>query len=123
MEEIAKTGTRGTSENFIRQRPGSTEMLYTTSRAVQPAEPVAVVCRTGDRPLVEVRNVLATGEPIEYMATGIESLPVTLLAMHNENGEEITRANPGNRVYLTTEPPLTAVRENGILRREKPSVM
>ena len=119
MEEIVKTGTRGMSENFIRQRPGSAEMLYTTSRAVQPAEPVAVILRTGARPLVEVRNVLEVGESIEYMAAGIESLPVTLLAMHNEKGEEIVRANPGNRVFLTTEPSPTTFRENGILRRER----
>ena len=120
MEEIVKTGTRGTTENFIRQRPGSTEMLYNTSRAVQPAEPVAVVLLTGTRPLVEVRNVLETGEKIEYMATGVDLLPVTILAMHSEKGEEVTRANPGNRVYLMTAPILAAAQENGILRREKP---
>ena len=120
MEEIVKTGTRGTSENFIRQRPGSAEMLYSTSRAVQPAEPVAVILRTGDRPLVEVRNVLQTGEVIEYMAAGLDLLPATLLAMHNEKGEVVNRANPGNRMYLTTVPPLAAARENGIIRREKP---
>ena len=120
MEEIVKTGTRGTSENFIRQRPGSTEMLYSTPRAVQPAEPVAVILRTGTRPLVEVRNVLETGEDIEYMAEGVNLLPVTLLAMQNEKGEAVTRANPGNRMYLTTEPPLAAALENGIIRREKP---
>ena len=123
MEEIVKTGTRGTTENFIRQRPGSTEMLYSTSRAVQPAEPVAVICRTGTRPFVEVRNVLATGEHIAYMAAGIELLPVTILAMHTEKGDLVTRANPGNWVYLTTAPPLVAALENGILRREKPSVV
>ena len=120
MEEIVKTGTRGTTENFIRQQPGSTEMLYNTSRAVQPAEPVAVVLLTGTRPLVEVRNVLETGEKIEYMAAGVDLLPVTILAMHTEKGEVITRANPGNRVYLTTAPILAAAQENGILRREKP---
>jgi U32 family peptidase len=120
MQEIVKTGTRGTTENFIRERPGSGEMLYSTSRAAQPAEPVAVIRRTGTRPLVETRNVLETGEQIEYMVAGIELLPVTIQAMHNEKGEVVTRANPGNRVYLTTAPPLTAALENGILRRENP---
>jgi U32 family peptidase len=119
MEEIVKTGTRGSTENFIRKRPGSGEMLYHTSRAAQPAEPVAVIRREGERPLVEVRNVLESGEKIEYMATGIELLPVTILAMHNEKGEAVIRANPGNRVFLTTAPPLAGVRENGILRRDQ----
>jgi U32 family peptidase len=120
MEEIVKTGTRGSTENFIRERPGSREMLYQTSRAAQPAEPVAVICRTGSRPLVEVRNVLETAERISYMATGIELVPVVILAMHNEKGEEVTRVNPGNRVFLTTSPSLAVAKEHGILRREKP---
>jgi U32 family peptidase len=117
MEEIVKTGTRGTTENFIRERPGSREMLYTTSRAVQQAEPVAVVIRAGRQPLVEVRNVLAAGEKIEYMAAGVELSATTILAMYNEKGEILARANPGNRVILTTKPPLDAAAEHGILRR------
>lgn len=123
MQEIVKTGTRGTTENFIRSRPGSKEMLYSTSRAVQPAEPVAVILQAGIQALVEVRNVLETGEKIEYMGAGVEVLPVTILAMHNEKGDLVNRANPGNRMYLTTAPPLGDAKENGILRREKVSDM
>ncbi|MDR3629053.1 MAG: U32 family peptidase C-terminal domain-containing protein [Desulfocapsaceae bacterium] len=119
MDEIVKTGTRGTTENFIRRRPGSREMLYATARALQPAEPVAVVRRAGDPLLVEVRNVLTTGEQIGYMAAGAEVTAVTVLAMCNEKGEAVSRANPGNRVFLTTVPALDRAQDNGILRREK----
>ncbi len=119
MEEIVKTGTRGTSENFIRSRPGSQEMLYYSSRAVQPAEPVAVIRETGERPLVEVRNALRIGERIEYMAQGVGLLPVEVLAMESEQQEPISRANPGSRIYLTTDPSLSSAEKNGILRREK----
>ena len=121
MEELLKTGTRGTTENFIRQRPGCREMLYASSRAVQPAEPVAVIRRAGDPLLVEVRNVLETGAEICYMAPGAEVIPATILTMHDEKGETVSRANPGNRVLLTTVPVLASAVENGILRREKPS--
>ena len=43
LKEIAKTGTRGTSENFFRQAPGSSEMLYTDPRVQMQVEPVAVI--------------------------------------------------------------------------------
>lgn len=119
MEEILKTGTRGTTENFIRRRPGANEMLYHTSRVVQPAEPVAVIRKAGENPLAEIRNVLTVGERIAYMGTGIELLPVTVIAMESETGEPVNRANPGNRVHLKTEPSLAIATENGILRRER----
>jgi U32 family peptidase len=41
------------------------------------------------------------------------------VAMRSEKGEELTRANPGNRVFLTTEPSLSAGAVNGMLRRQE----
>ena len=119
LEELLKTGTRGNSANFLRQRPGADDMLYETPRATQPCEPVAVIRRAGDRPLVEVRNTLASGEPVEYMGRGIEVLPLRIAAMHNERCEALSRANPGERVVLTTDPPLARGEVNAILRRTK----
>jgi U32 family peptidase len=119
VEEIAKTGTRGSSENFISQRPGSSEMLYTSSRAAQPVEPVAVIREEGGSPLVEIRNVLESGSRIEYMLPGVETLALTVTGMETTGGEAITRANPGNRVLLHTDPALVQGRMNGILRRNK----
>lgn len=119
IEEISKTGTRGISENFISQRPGSSEMLYTSSRAVQQVEPVAVIREEGASPLVEIRNVLEQGSHIEYMLPGIDSVPLTVTRMETEGGGETVRANPGNRVRLHTEPSLLQGRVNGILRRDK----
>lgn len=116
--EIAKTGTRGTTENFIDQRPGSGEMIYHTSREEQTVLPVAVIKVEGDHPLVEARNVLETGDVIEYMLPGIEVIPLKVIAMRDERGEEISRANPGNRVFLTTEPLLSCGLKNGMLRRQ-----
>jgi U32 family peptidase len=118
-DEIAKTGTRGTTENFIDQRPGSGEMVYHTSREEQTVLPVAVIKVEGEHPLVEARNVLETGDVIEYMLPGIEVIELKVMAMRTEKGEQISRANPGNRVFLTTEPLLTCGTQNGILRRQE----
>ena len=119
LEELLKTGTRGTTDNFLRQRPGSEEMLYQAPRATQPCEPIAVIREAGDRPLVEVRNTLASGELAEHMGRGIEVLPFRITAMQNERFEYLSRANPGERVILTTDPPLAQGRINDILRRTR----
>ncbi|MDP3481028.1 MAG: U32 family peptidase [Desulfoprunum sp.] len=119
MGELLKTGTRGATENFIRERPGAGEMLYDTPRAEQFCEPIAVIRNAGERPLVEVRNTLLAGELAEYMGRGMELVPLRITAMHNERFEAISRANPGERVVLTTEPPLIQGEVNDILRRTK----
>jgi len=55
----------------------------------------------------------------EYMGWGMELIPLRIIAMHNERFEAISRANPGERVVLTTEPPLVRGEVYGILRRTK----
>jgi putative protease len=118
-EEIAKTGTRGATENFIDQPPGSGEMIYHASREVQTVHPVAVIREQGEHPLVEVRNVLETGDLIEYMQSGIEVLAVQVVGMRTEKGEMVSRANPGNLIYLSTQPLLCCGAKDGILRRQE----
>ncbi len=117
--EIAKTGTRGGTENFFKQVPGGSEMIYTTTRVDMEVEPVAVIRKEGAAPFVEARNVLETGDSIEYMLPGMECIPVVVRRMETEKGEETERANPGNRIFLHTDPPLEQGKLNGILRRWK----
>ncbi len=117
-QEIAKTGTRGTTENFIDQRPGSGEMVYHTSREEQTVHPVAVIREEGEHPLVEIRNVMESGDIIEYMLPGIETISLTVVTMRDEKGVVTQRANPGNRVFLTTAPLLSNGTKNSILRRQ-----
>lgn len=116
-EEIALTGTRGGTENFITQRPGSDEMIYHAPRETQQALPVAVIREEGNPPLVEIRNVLTIGEEIEYMLPGIALNRMKVLAMEDEKGLALERANPGNLVRLVTQPPLVDGVCNGMLRR------
>jgi putative protease len=119
MQEILKTGTRGTTENFINERPGSAEMIYTSSRAEQGYEPVAVIRKAGSTPVVEIRNQVMPGEHIEYMQQGIGLIPLKIISMEDEGGHCITKANPGSLVVLQTDPPLSDGQEYGILRRQK----
>ncbi len=118
-EEILRIGTRGITENFLHGPPGPAEMLYDSSRAVQEFEPVAVIRELGITPLVEVRNTLLAGEAIEYMPRGTALQPVTVIAMRDAEGRELLRANPGNRLYLETEPGLNEAEVHGILRRKR----
>ncbi len=119
MAEIHRTGTRGVTENFISERPGSSEMLYQSSRASQSYEPVAVVLQPGTAPLVELRNQLAPGEQVEYMHRGITVQPLQITGMRDEEGKNLEKGNPGNRIYLVTEPELQLGEKNGILRRRR----
>lgn len=120
MQEIIKTGTRGVTENFITERPGSSEMIYGASRAEQAYEPVAVIREPGNEKLfVEVRNTVRTGEKIEYMKAGLETEHVTIVKMESEAGLLVEKGNPGNKLFFTTEPRLIATNRHGILRREK----
>jgi putative protease len=119
MREIQKTGTRGITENFIHERPGSTEMIYASSRTEQSYEPVAVIRESGVTPLVEIRNQVVPGEQIEYMKQGIEVISLKIVSMEDEKGIVITKANPGNMVVMNTEPQLSDGVRHGILRRHK----
>jgi putative protease len=119
MEEICRTGTRGMTENFISSRPGGSEMLYQSSRAIQDCEPVAVILHSGKLPLVEVRNQVAVGEEIEYMGRGIAVQSLTLVGMRDEEGNPLEKANPGNRVYFSTDPEIEKGEPHTILRRQK----
>ncbi len=119
MAEILKTGTRGTTENFIRERPGSSEMIYNSSRAMQSFEPLAVIREPGAAPLVEIRNQVLPGEQAEYMQRGLGTLPLTIDQMKDQAGKFVDKANPGNLVFMKTTPALTEAVVHGILRRRK----
>jgi putative protease len=117
--EILKTGTRGNTENFIKERPGSSEMIYSSSRAVQTYEPVAVIRKAGPVPLVEIRNTVFADSVVEYMNRGAGVSEFKITAMIDEEGNQVPKAHPGNRLFLKTEPDLASGEINGILRREK----
>lgn len=119
LDEISRSGTRGMTENFIIDKPGSSEMIYSSSRAEQGYEPVAVVRQAGRVPFVEIRNTVRPGEEIEYMLQGIHCDRVTITRLEDEEGRVVEKANPGNRLFLHTEPDLPECEVNAIFRRKK----
>lgn len=116
-KEMKKIGTRGHSENFFDGHPSSADMLYDTMRVAQGYAPVGIVRST--HPLcIETRNVLQRDDWVEYLQPGtIAPVEVQVRKMIDRNGEEIDRANPGNRIQLHTEPALNDSQINSIFRK------
>lgn len=117
FEEIEKTGTRGMTDNFATGKPTGKDMLYKTSRAAQLVEPVAVLKKKEKIPAVEIRNRVAVGETVELMGREMRSEEIVITSMENESGEALYHANPGNVVFLKTDPPLELYEEGDMLRR------
>ncbi|WPD22463.1 MAG: U32 family peptidase [Candidatus Electrothrix scaldis] len=116
QQEINKIGTRGQTENFFNESPSSDAMLYDTIRTNQQYSPVGIV-RKSMPLLVEARNVLITGDQIEYLGRELEPIICTAVSMHTEDGDPKERANPGDRIILTTSPALEHPETNAILRK------
>ena len=120
VDEIKKTGTRGTSLNFAHQQPGPADMLYDSSRLEQDFEPVAVIREMGVTGLeVELRNVCRTGEDIEYLGLGIDVDRFLIEEMRDLEGREVERANPGDRLVWFLRGQDCQFSVNSMFRRKK----
>lgn len=116
-EEMLKIGTRGWTENFIDGPPDAEDMMYDSMRMEQLWAPVGIVRKICPC-LIETRNVLECGDFIEYIGKGLNTIEVTVRSMKLENGQEVTRANPGSSLFITTEPPLVSPEIHAILRKK-----
>lgn len=94
-------------------------MLYLSSRSVQQYEPVAVLLEPWPVPLVELRNQVKVGEVIEYMQRGLGVDHLRVIALRDEDGVCLEKANPGSIIFMSTEPPFPGGEANGIFRRKK----
>ncbi|XOF35331.1 MAG: peptidase U32 family protein [Candidatus Electrothrix sp. YB6] len=116
-DEISKVGTRGQTENFFTEPPSSDAMLYDTIRINQPHHPVGIV-REQAPLLVEARNVLLVGDRIEYLGRGLQPIICRVVAMRTADGQVKERANPGDRIILTTHPVLQQPEKHAVLRKK-----
>jgi putative protease len=116
-KEINKVGTRGQTENFFNESPSADAMLYDTIRINQQYSPVGIV-RASTPLLIEARNVLTTGDRIEYLGRELEPITCTAVAMKTADGEPKERANPGDKIILTTSPALENPEINTVLRKK-----
>ena len=117
FQELAKIGTRGQSENFFQGVPTDADMLYKTPRLMQSYVPVGLVLQ--ENPLfIETRQVLLLGDEVEYLAPRVLS-PVIfrVIAMETPEGQACTRANPGQKIHLVTEPLLLGAIPGSLMRK------
>ncbi len=117
VEEVHKLGTRGWTENFFDSRPDASDMMHDTMRIDQPWVPVGIV-RQVDPLVIETRNVLETGDSIEYMGRNLQTTSCTVTGISLEDGSKTGRANPGNRVIIHTNPAIVEPERNCILRKK-----
>jgi putative protease len=115
--EMNKIGTRGQTENFFEGPPSSEDMLYATMRTAQSYAPVGIV-RELEPLVIETRNVLETGDRVEYLGHELEPVVCRVISMTTEEGLRTERANPGNRVVIETDPVLQAPEIYSILRKQ-----
>lgn len=115
--EVNKIGTRGQTENFFNESPSSDAMLYDTIRINQPYSPVGIV-RDNIPLLIEARNVLTIGDQIEYLGRELEPVVCTVAAMETVDGVPKERANPGDRIIITTHPVLENPKIHAVLRKK-----
>ena len=101
--------------NRLERLKGDRDDQYSI-RINQQYSPVGVV-RSSTPLLIEARNVLTTGDRIEYLGRKLEPIHCTAVAMQTVNGEPKERANPGDEIILTTSPPLEAPEINAVLRK------
>jgi len=117
LAELHKVGSRGFTENFLDRPPNTKDMLFDAPRIAPSYEPVGIVRQEADPPLVEIRNPLKVCEEVEYLEPGPGSQICRITKMVTDAGEVLERANPGQTVFLHTEPAARGWTTNGLLRR------
>lgn len=122
MDEIAKLGSRGYTENFFDGPPGIDDMRYAGARVDQTYVPAAIVLQTGSRPIFEARNRIRPGDILEYMDRGLKNISFEVLSIETVSGKLLDQANPGNEVLLQTRPEI-AWQPYGLIRRVQESAV
>jgi len=107
MDEIAKLGTRGYTENFLDGPPSKNDMCYNGAVVDQTYVPAGVIVEPGQQPLIEVRNRIRAGEQLEYMGQGLTNEPFDVLSIRTPEGSLLSQANSGTRVLLKTKPEIS----------------
>lgn len=126
MEELAKVGTRGGSENFITGPPTSDSMLYHTPRLTQNYIPAGVVRRINPatvscpQPTVEIefRNPVNTGEVLEFLGPGLDTFSFSVQGLQSPENTPVDRANPGDCLRVSTPLPAGDWQVNGLIRKK-----
>lgn len=117
IDEIRKLGTRGWTENFFDGPPDASNMMHDRMRIDQQWAPVGIV-RHAEPLMIETRNVLETGDKIEYMGRNMQTVSCTVITMVLEDGKELERVNPGKMISLITEPVVASPEIYSLFRKQ-----
>ena len=117
QEELHKIGSRGYTENFLDEPPGQNDMLYEGAMVRAEYAPVGIVREAGESPLVETRNPITLGETVEYLGPGLANLAGRIVALTDQSGNTMTRANPNQLVRLTLDRPAQGWLPLGLIRK------
>lgn len=120
-EELQKIGSRGYTENFLDEPPDQSDMLYEGATVRAEYAPVGIVREAGETPLVETRNPITVGETVEYLGPGLTNLPGRIVAILDQQGNPMARANPNHLVRLTLDQPAQEWLPLGLLRKQTTS--
>jgi putative protease len=118
MTELGKIGSRGYTENFLTDPPNRKDMLYDETHIAPTHHPVGIIMEGGAKPLIDIRNPLVPGQTIEYLGQGLNSSFHKVIKIFNETGDHLEKANPGNTVRLTMNPPPESWEAGALLRKE-----
>lgn len=117
IEELAKVGTRGQTENFFNGPPGEGEMNYTNSHPTPQWVPAGFVISVNPL-IIETKTNLIVGDRLEYLAPQCHNITVTIERLVGHDGESTDRVNPNNKVTLFTDPPLLDTNNHGLFRKK-----
>ncbi|HSR36279.1 MAG TPA: U32 family peptidase [Desulfurivibrionaceae bacterium] len=117
-EELRKIGSRGYTENFLDEPPGPSDMLYEGATVRADYAPVGIVREEGAQPLIETRNPIVAGDLVEYLGPGLATIPARIVAITDQEGTAMSRANPNQLVRLTLDPPAREWHVLGLLRKQ-----
>ncbi len=121
MTELEKAGTRGQTENFFTRAPAADDMLYTGMRIPQQWVPAGIICKPARmrEPLcIDVRHQLRMGEQVEFLGRMLAPEQAVITSITREDGTPLTKANPGQRIFMRVEPMPTGLEEHTILRKQ-----
>jgi putative protease len=110
MIELAKINHRGYSTGFYFGDPRQTIPDYEFSKRMDSHLFIGKILGENDegRSLMEVRNKCQIGDPVEILSPGQSIRNTCIKDMHDDQGNSIQVAQPGNRVFpdlgLKTKP-------------------
>ena len=96
-------------------------MLYNGPMISYDYAPVGIVRQTGAEPVIETRNPIAVGDRLEYLGRGLANPAHTVLALTDQDGALLSRANPNSLVTLTLDPAPATCENNGLFRKKMAS--